>query len=132
MTKITWGTGKTNISQAPPLRSLELLIQGGPPAIPRDSYQLGNIIGKHMVHSSFSLLTCGALCIALVSQEKQRKHKLKIQKPKSYQNILDSPPAPSSQCNGVLRLRERAVCSTVEQFHWFKRHISYCVEIGFF
>lgn len=64
MTKITRGTCKTSSSQAPPLRSLWLLIQGEPPATPRDSYQLGNIVGKHLVRRSFSSLTCHALCVS--------------------------------------------------------------------
>lgn len=90
MIKITWGhLLKPKVSQAHPLRPLHLLIQWGRPAPspPGDSYHLGNTVWRHLAYSSlFSVILC-ALYVVLVSQEKQRKSRLKIQNQTSHHSM---------------------------------------------
>lgn len=77
------GTCKTNSfpgSSSEP--SLQLLILQGPPANPGDSYHWGKTVWKHLAHNSFFSLTFCMLYVALVSQEKQKESRRKIQEPK--------------------------------------------------
>jgi hypothetical protein len=70
MIKITWGSCKNQVSQAPPVRLLKPPIQLGSPATLGDSYHLRNTLWKHLAHSSFASVTFCALYVGLLSQEK--------------------------------------------------------------